>query len=992
MEHFFHSRKVLRDGRIHSLISKINNPQKRNLLRGHAAKSIITPSEIESIRKGCSFRDILLIGAILNGPYGLLNTNKPYKKNIKKTSADLFSLTSITPLDWKMEAAYTAGFINESLEYAIECLNFIYSLSLLEKLETDEALNILFNISKKYGASNFLSYKLAYLRTARDIDTLAPALEKITQIEDEICHRANVGFHFSALENISPKLSLFQVAQRRVSALVGRVTGDIRKSITLSNFIPTPLDVSDSAGFLLRATESCLLDTVYSVLVIFNLSTELGVVRQQLERHLNKQFVEVLLTTINDISKNTENDILTDHYKTQNEENINTLDLYRTSAAFLERPQLALYRHNIDRVIGARLLAEIYEGEPNVFTPALYGKNILLMKNGSAQNEKIPVLMDHFYRTYQFLRFISDRMNLIYITKDDIKYIFENTMELEMLLTEDEMRSLYDTAPTESKSLVAVLALALFRKKSVDPDIDFDFRSDFIHHVNSSHGGSIIDFISYLLNDTPQIASYIVSSLDEVTLEKMYTLVKNSSQASSIRCEILRIVGQKLKRIEYIIEADAIMTRSKVAKLQQYFDSSRMYVDSVSMKKWLDSNPTISTEQYRSVFPNIEARNESGILIVQINDHSEYLISQIAKDAFEQFCLNTEFGIQSYLGRRIRHNTLDGVTTDTVDAVIRKPDYRSIMTNQIMRRTVEAWIVSYKAIIDKLRKDYLQFKPSGSLFNATIDTNNPTTKENIKKLSNTLKTAGTSELLNDLIIAFCWHQISPQLENAARFIKTTLLKEANASIEKSFTGYTALEGQLKAELHEAINEVFRKVADWFQVPQTGFISASVRDLCQIILIELNRATTEVDFSGEAVDIRYTGISVHRLYDCLAVLLQNAHKHGEENTSIKVDVSTAIKSLDSMLEKISVDILSTVSKDKYELSKQRILNAIDSAAGGTDMVTEGYSGIKKVKVITRTSENSHTIRCDANDDTRQLKIGFSIHMETTQKKENNGGSV
>lgn len=986
----FHTPKVHRDGRIHGLIARVKSTSKRNLLRGHASRPHLNPSDIDSIRKDNTSDDIRLIGAILKGPYGLLEEYNPFRKTIKKTSTDLFSMTSITPLDWKKEACYTAGYINSSLENAIECLQYVQSLSPLEKIDTDFALDVLIEMSKKYGASNFLSYKLAYLRTARDLP--ATTLEKTTQIEDEICHRENAGLHFSALENISPKISLFQVAQRRVSALVGRVTGDIRKSLTLSNFIPTPLNEADTAGFLLRASESCLLDTVYAVIVIFNLPHELGMVRQELERHLDARFVEALLSTINTISSETGIDIVTDFYRSQNEEGIATLDLYRASAAFLERPKLAFYRHQLDKVIGARLLAEIFEGEPGVFATPLYDQQLLLEANGAVQqSENIVVEMDSFYRTYQFLRFVADRTNLLYLSKSDIRFIFENTMELEMLLSEEEMRALYDTAPPESKSLVAVLALALFRKKSVDPDVDFDFRTDFISHVNTSHNGSIADFISYLLDGTPQIASYILGSLDEVTLEKMYTLVTNASQASAIRCEILKIVGQKLNRIEYIIEADAITTRSKVSKLQKYFDSSRMYVDSVSMKKWLDSNPTIPTEQYRSLFPSIEARNESGILFVHINHQSEYLITQIAKDAFEQFCLNTEFGIQSYLGRRIRHNTLDGVTTDTVDAVLRKQEYRSITSSQLMRRTVDAWMASYKSIIDKLRRDHLQFKPSGSLFNAAIDVDDPATKENIRKLSNTLRTAGSSELLNDLIIAFCWRQITPQLESAARFIKTTLLKEANASIEKSFSGYAALEGQMKAELHEAVNEVFRKVADWFQIPQTGFISASVRDLCHIILIELNRPNA-VDFSGDAVDTKYTGISVHRLYDCLAVLLQNAHKHGEDHTKVLVDVGATRADSDSMLEMVSVAITSTVAEDTYEASKARIYSALDSAEAGSDMVTEGYTGIKKLKFITRTSESAHTIRCKVNDDERQLTLGFSMHMETVQEEVDNGGPV
>ncbi|WP_312826148.1 hypothetical protein, partial [Escherichia coli] len=117
-------------------------------------------------------------------------------------------------------------------------------------------------------------------------------------------------------------------------------------------------------------------------------------------------------------------------------------------------------------------------------------------------------------------------------------------------------------------------------------------------------------------------------------------------------------VGKKLNRIEYIIEAESINTREKVSKLQKYFDSSRIYVDSVSMKNWLDSNPTMSTEQYRSLFNRSEAiiskahldeENEEDFLVLHLVNSGDYLIPQIAKDAFEQFCLNNEFGIQSYL-------------------------------------------------------------------------------------------------------------------------------------------------------------------------------------------------------------------------------------------------------------------------------------------------------------------------------------------------------
>lgn len=981
MKDNIHNNRIHRPKEIYKLISFVTDIKKRNFLRGCCTKSRLTSRDIELIRRGNSPNDSLIIGAVLNAPGGLLN-----KSSIKKKSSEIFKFLTFPAIEWRSEICYTAGYINSASSLSIEILDHINSLAFLESMDTDNALEILLGISKKFGASNYLSFKLAYLRNSRELT--ASALAVVSQIEDEIGHRESVGLHFSALEHLSLKISLFLVAQRRVSGLVAKVQGDFRKSLSLHNFTPTPLDPQDVAAFLLRATESCLFDTIYSVLILFNLSKDFGPAVSLFEQYLDARLITKFTDTVKFLSGYEGASIVTDHYRFYNEGDYSSLDLYRISAAFLERPKFAIYRNQFDRVIGARLLEEVIDGKINLVAPMLNDKSCILAPDSTLVDDICSLQLDIFYRTFLFLRFIGNKNNILTLTKEEIKYIFEHTLHLESLLTEDEIRALYITAPAESKSLIAVLALALFRQKTIDPDVDFEYRNDFISHVNDYHDGSILKFINYLLADSPQVATYIVDSLDESTLQKLYTLVKNASQASNIRVEILRAVGQRQNQIEYFIEADAISTRHKLSELMQYFDSSRMYVDSISMKKWLDSNPSVSMEQYRSLYPKIEARMSSiesysgrdkNILIIQFNNQNEYLISQIAKDAFEQFCLNTEFGIESYLGRRIRHNTIDGVTIDTVDAVFNKQEYQVLMANPNMRKTVDSWMATYKSIIDKLRREHLQFKSQG-LFNSALDFKDAFTKDNIRKFSSTLEAAGGCELINDLAIAFCWNQITPQLENAARFIKTKLLSETNASIDKYFSiAQGQLVDQMISDLHEAANEVFRKVSDWFQVPQTGFISASVRDLCQIIFIDLKRDGL-FDFAGDAADIKYTGISVHRLYDCLAVVLQNAHIHGEYNVPILVNVNTSRKYSESILDVVSVEITSIVSDEKYEESKYRILNAIETEATGIDMVTEGYTGIKKVKFITKASEGAHTVRCAADDNKRALSLSFTLHME------------
>lgn len=989
MANQYHGARPVRAALTHRLVSSIKSIKKRNLLRGYIQKSALSDSDVDAIRGNNSPHDSMIAGALLKGENGLINSGSRRDQRAP-TSADLYSIVRFRALDWRSEVAYSAGFLNSLKQKAIQALSIMRPLSRIETLEADASLQLLHSLAKSHGASNFLSYKLAYVRSA--VELSPDQLARVTEIEGEIQHRNSPGLHFSALENLSSQVSIFVVARRRIGVLIERVQGDFRRSITLHNFIPTPLDEEDVAGFLLRSTESSIVDTLYAIITIFNLTDDFANAKFELEARLGIDIVDAIKDLIDFASKATDEGVVTDFYRSQNEDDYASLNVYRISAAFLERRRYAMYRNTLDRVIGARLLADVLGDKFHKYGErALSGHDQLFSPNGEViQKEELCITLDPFYRTVLFLDFLKNRENILTMTQAQVKFIFENTTGLDSLLVEGEMRALYLTAPEDLKGFLTVLALALYRKKSVDPDVDFEFRSDLISYVQSAHQGSILAFINDLLDDSPAIATYLVGSLDEVTLEKMYTLVRNASDASRIQMEILRAVGRKLNSIDYLVQADAILTRSKVSKLQQYFDSSRMYVDSVSMHKWLDANPTIATEQFRSANRKTQARNISGdtspeqfakLLLQQIDDE-EYLIQQIVKDAFEQFCLNNEFGIQSYLGRRIRHNTLQGVMIETVDAILGRPEHQAIKQTPGVRNSIQSWLSSYGAMIEKLRREQLQFKSNQSLFTASLDFKDPTTAENVRQLYSALRVSAGADLLNELVISFCWKQITPQLESASRYIKTTLLNEASSSIDHHFSRFASsqAENRLKSDLHEALSDVFKKVASWFQVPQTGFITTSVRDLVHIILIDLGKAVNDVEFVGDALDLKFTGISVHRIYDCLAVLLQNAYKHGKESSKIVVSANVKGKTPSTALTNVTMNISQDVVDEEFERSKSRIKQAMESREAGSDMVTEGYTGIKKLKFITRTAEGVQTITANADNANKRITMGFSLHAE------------
>ncbi len=164
MKNKFQSEKAWRPSEIYKLVSKISNINKRNILRGYIAKSHITHYEAEVIRKSNSLHDSLIVGALLKGPHGLLD-----EQTKKKTSSDLLKMNSFPSLDWKNEVCYTAGYINSVSKTAAEVLSTIKNLARLETLDSEYALNLLLSLAEKHGASNYLSYKLAYLRSSRTL-------------------------------------------------------------------------------------------------------------------------------------------------------------------------------------------------------------------------------------------------------------------------------------------------------------------------------------------------------------------------------------------------------------------------------------------------------------------------------------------------------------------------------------------------------------------------------------------------------------------------------------------------------------------------------------------------------------------------------------------------------------------------------------------------------------------------------------------------------
>ena len=645
--------------------------ERRNAIRGTLAKfrrGSLQNAQIDRIRQNVREADMAAAAAMLEAPGGLrqrkvthlLQTDIPIYHRLQRRTAIL-------------EAAYACGFINGWKGDAIKAIETIAVLSGLMFVPTHDAVGALCTATQTWGASNYVSLKALYLKEFLDLDENDKAT--LAQVEQLLgTTDGHPMLQYVALEGLKTKLSLFSVARRLTNIFKDHVKGDYRRLLSLNNLVATPFSADDCAGFILRGVELSLIDTARALLVIVNLKDRFPDVYACVERNLDADILTALFKAQQDISARGNPDLIdTTEGIPDNptpEESLSLL-LFRRSLAFLEFPGLCRYRNDIDLVVGPRLVAPLIGEKKEWYGPSFDDLGALKEPDGIFALDPCGdrhTGNDTFYRTYLFLRLIQNRANLSRLTSEDVQFVFDNTMRLEMLLLEFELKTMHLNASDEARAIISVLALSLYRSKSSDPDIDFDFRENLEDYIIKNFDGGIPAFIEDLAPSSPQVANYILSSLDEITLQKMYKIVDSPIAAETVRRDILNAVGERLNMIEYIIEAQGIETRSKVAKVKNYFDASRMYVDLIAFRKWMSANEFVYAEQYKEMLPKLLARlsatakvvtasgDEASLGIYEITSTDAYLVEKMATDAFREFCVNNEFGIESYLGRRIRHN------------------------------------------------------------------------------------------------------------------------------------------------------------------------------------------------------------------------------------------------------------------------------------------------------------------------------------------------
>ncbi|WP_155809685.1 hypothetical protein [Bradyrhizobium sp. URHA0013] len=970
---------------------KIRDLRTRNLIRGALADERATRPPIavmNALRQAASPRDLAQCVTLLLGKSGAF----PFA-NLGRDYGSLLRIHSLEPASIEREIAFVVGHLNGWKEETCKIVDAIRTFAAIPTSPASDAMQALAKFTEQFGASSYGVRKVAYLMARFPDD--AALQEPFQLIANKVAQSRNPGPYFIAMELVDDNFAYFPGVSTRVQIHQKLKEDDYRKLLALHDLVPAPLSRPDLGALLRKSHSMSLIDEICGITSALNFGDRWDDIRSLVLDLLDPSIVGALSAFANTPF---------DARALYNDVSAAEADMvyYQRAFAFTEFVDCARYRAFVDAVLAPRLLSKLSPKIDRSFAAheSLTVRDLTKALQGFREPNDF---LKHqccgsFLKTVQLITYLQTVGNAARFDQHEMRFICEHTTGLEYLLTEVELERLYVSAEEASRPLVTVLALALHKARSRDEDVDFKFRFALCETVNTQFRGSLQEFIEWLLKGTPQIANYLVKILDRQTLQKLYWLVSSADEADTTRQALLRAVGRQRNSIAYFVEADAIEAQRQVAKLRKYFDDSRLYVDGIAMQEWLVANPSTYAQQYIKMIehnlsvPARSAKIEHGQLVdtgtidIPAVQAFDYVLMEVAKIAYEQFCTNRQFGIESYLGRRIRHNTLTGMMRGGVEDLIERPSYHILKYDDRFVAANDAWIESYQRLIEHLRRDILQFrtdsKPHG-IFIASLK-RDENTFLGIAALSSTMTAVLPSiELMNELLIRFCWHEINPQLQAAARLISVDLLKRTYDDIE-AHLGHFAddMQGQYRAQLREAVHERFTRLASWFRQPEDGFVSATTRQVGDLIFLEANGGNLindrAIDWQGDAFEVVIDGLSVHRMYDCLFVLLRNALKYGDAEAPITIAANQTAKSSER-LSQLRVSVTSTFDDvAERPLHETRLEENFSSDDPGEAMVVEGYSGIKKLRYITRSSEGTATAAYKIDGD--QCTVSFLLTVE------------
>lgn len=539
------------------------------------------------------------------------------------------------------------------------------------------------------------------------------------------------------------------------------------------------------------------------------------------------------------------------------------------------------------------------------------------------------------------------------VSTESMALLMGQTFEVDRLVNTRLLRRAVGTA---SNLFVQLILQTLLRAHSPITLDNFKFKDQFQKYVRNHHQGDILAFLEMVKSLDKKIINYFVTLLDETMLSQMAFLVNSSEAIYETRARILEWYSKVADDPDIEEKAKQLRLDRKIAAVRGTINETRLNIDSVRFRQWIEQNKLSDfsdfIRQAQTNLPPISELTDSSkksTLFLAAHREPTKLALLALVDCYGEFCRNPDYGIASFLGRRIRHGTLRGTLLNGL------PDISESEIPPTALGQYQQWMKEFSASIDALAsKLYFRDKSAhrDGLLSAEIDS------EQKWQICLVGLTRIFKQALQDhgvmfaplLIEQCCWLIFEVELAGVQNSIAEARSKWGTLKLRHSLADAAATIFERRTNI--TLDAHFATVVSWFRKPPN---ISPVAELAHVVQVVIGEARDEyATFNPEVIfnenrSLELSGSTYYVVYDALTIAVRNAAKHGLHPGKVYLDVEVKDVEAAKVLE------ISVTSQLKQHNDIAAVLRRIESAgrAGAADAdIFEGFSGIRKLKKMER----------------------------------------
>lgn len=537
--------------------------------------------------------------------------------------------------------------------------------------------------------------------------------------------------------------------------------------------------------------------------------------------------------------------------------------------------------------------------------------------------------------------------------------------------------------------------------------------SDLVEHKELFNIHDLVYFLKYVC---------ISSILDGTRLFRSSREVMEERQRV---CAVLRELDPN-KADQYEEEIAFISNQLTHHDVQHIVDSTRIYVDTDSLKRWAIRELSEDIERYKDLanvdfddqvnfddlFADLSQTAQKQDVTFKPETESELLLLKIFDRIREEFLNNPSFGLDFYLSKRIRHQSFIGF--------IRGPlEFSKLITNKETEHAnyspnnewVERFLLSNAESKEDLLSSFARFsekfdrileiaknnkfqirsqdKPDGLIF-LNLSAHSIRLAQIVVRLDLSVEDFITTA------VAVCWAQLELSLSAARSYITTTLksdvvrtFDELRASIKKKI-GNTERALEADIEIGQISTEVQRKLDEtkkWFshsdiEKHKRSFKLDHIANIAIDSSLKCHRAfEPKISSNVQNGDMELTAGALIFINDAISAGISNSEKHsGLRRPKLDIEIIPIPEE-----QRLLVQVVTDSKPSNREFNQKRveeIKKLIQDGDFHRRSRKEGGSGFIKLAAVVQQS-NRGAIEFGFRADGRfHLTVYYSLIVETS----------